>query len=786
MLNSTYLCDMNSKYALKIRRYVAHVTCLKHCIHCLAVLVVTSVLTGCSIARFVPEGSYLLDKATIQSDSAVLKTGQFEGFLRQRPNTKWFNLVKVPILPYALSGTDSTKRFNRFMWRVGENPVIEDTVATQRTMQNIQAAAQGRGFLNAEVEVKRRYRRHKVQLKYLIHNGPRYSIGMIEEDVADSQIDSIIHGRCNDQDVAESREYHHQHYVPTQLKEGIPFDINILDAERSRITSLTHNHGYYYFNRDYVRYEADTTIVPLQAWIKMYVQPVRLASGEYVPHHQYRIGRIEFDQQGGTKLRKGVLNRMNQLHTGAIYRERDVNQTYSSLSVLEAVVGSNITFQPNPEDSTLLDARIRVTTNKPHSVSAELEGTNSAGDLGAAVALSYQNSNLFHGSEVLGLKARGAFEAIKGLDGYDDQNYLEWSLEATLKFPDFLLPFLNHSFRRQARATSELAFMYDNQDRPEFHRRVFTAAWRYRWRGAKNGMRHRIDLADLNYVFMPWISSTFKRDYLDNPNSRNAILRYNYENLFIMKWGYVFTYSTLANGLNTSYGTNAYQIRFGVETAGNLLRGISSLMRSKPSSEGHYEVFNIAYAEYAKLDFDFSKSFRLNDENSFAFHVGLGVAVPYGNSTILPYEKRYFSGGANSVRGWSVRGLGPGSFKGSDGRIDFINQTGDVKFDMNVEYRTHLFWKIDGAAFVDAGNIWTLRHYDEQPGGQFDFRKCWSQIAVAYGLGVRLNFNFFILRFDGGMKAINPAYSDARHHYPVIHPNFKRDFTFNFAVGLPF
>ena len=197
-------------------------------------------------------------------------------------------------------------------------------------------------------------------------------------------------------------------------------------------------------------------------------------------------------------------------------------------------------------------------------------------------------------------------------------------------------------------------------------------------------------------------------------------------------------------------------------------------------------MLNIAYAQYVRGDFDFAKSFRIDDVNSMAVHFGLGIAYPYGNSNILPYEKRYFSGGANSVRGWSVRELGPGTFKGNDGRIDFINQTGDIKLDMNVEYRTHMFWKMDGAAFVDAGNIWTIRAYDDQPGGQFKFDTFWRQIAVSYGLGIRLNFDYFILRLDGGMKAVHPAYTDSRHHFPIIHPNFGRDFTLHFAVGLPF
>ena len=172
--------------------------------------------------------------------------------------------------------------------------------------------------------------------------------------------------------------------------------------------------------------------------------------------------------------------------------------------------------------------------------------------------------------------------------------------------------------------------------------------------------------------------------------------------------------------------------------------------------------------------------------NQLALHAALGVAYPYGNSEVLPFEKRYFSGGANSVRGWSVRGLGPGRFRGNNGAIDFINQTGDMKLDLNMEYRTHLFWKLAGAFFVDAGNIWTLRNYPEQEGGQFHLDNFYEQIAVAYGAGLRLNFSYFILRFDMGMKAVNPAYENAKEHWAIIHPRLSRDFAFHFAVGLPF
>jgi outer membrane protein assembly factor BamA len=274
---------------------------------------------------------------------------------------------------------------------------------------------------------------------------------------------------------------------------------------------------------------------------------------------------------------------------------------------------------------------------------------------------------------------------------------------------------------------------------------------------------------------MPWISDTFKAEYLDNTDSRNSILRYNYENLFIMKLGFGYTYN---NG--------RYAIKVSAESAGNLLNLASHMFHFHKNSEEQYTFLDIAYAQYLRGIFDYTRNFVFDYHNQLVFHFGFGIAYPYGNSTILPFEKRFFSGGANSVRGWSVRSLGPGKFIGRDGRIDFINQTGDMKLDLNLEYRASLFWKFGGALFIDAGNIWTLRDYEDQPGGQFKISEFWQQIAVSYGLGIRLNFDYFVVRFDMGMKAVNPAYEDEKDHFPILHPRLSRDFAFHFAVGLPF
>lgn len=743
-----------------------------------AALCSLAVLTAasCSVDRFIPEGSYLLERVSISADSTRLGTQALQGFVRQRPNSRWFSAVPVPLSIYCLSGTDSTRRFNRFLRRLGEAPVIYDSVLSRRTCTNMERAVRGMGYLNARVTLSERVRGGRMRLRYEVHPGALYRVRDLVVDIRDTALRRRLAGAG----------------ALPRLSAGMDFDLNRLDTERGRVASALANCGYYRFNRDFVRYEADTAVGHHQVDLRMMVLPYAVTSpGDTIPHSPYTIGQVVFrpdtTRAGRPFLRERALREAARLEPGSLYRETDVQETYARMIRLGGVLGANVRLRPSRADSTVLDALVQVTRGKRNSFGVEVEGTNSAGDLGAALTASYQNRNVFRGGETFGVKLRGAFEAIKGLSGYQDQNYIEYSAETSMAFPGFRAPFISRAFRRQVVATSEVSLMYDSQDRPEFHRRVVTAAWKYRWARPGKRLRHKVDLLDLNYVFMPWISGTFRRLYLDDPENRNAILRYNYENLFIMKWGYGMTYNSrsIREG-RTNYGTNGYTVRLGLESSGNLLYGLSRAGLSSRNSMGQYTLFNIAYAQYVKADFDYSKSFYFDKRNSLAVHFGLGVACPYGNSTILPYEKRYFSGGANSVRGWSVRELGPGSFRGNDGRIDFINQTGDLKLDLNAEYRTHIFWKLDGAVFADAGNIWTLRAYADQPGGQFRPASFWRQIAVAYGLGLRLNFEYFILRLDGGMKAVNPAYTDRRRHYPVAHPDFGRDFSLHFAVGLPF
>lgn len=720
-------------------------------------------LGSCSATRDIPDGEMLLNRVEVVADGKYrdINTSQLKKYVRQKSNSRWFSALKIPLGVYSLAGSDSAKWINRTLQSLGEAPVIFDSVQAKLSCDNLQLALQNLGYLDAQVEFYAERKGKKLDAVYVLHPGKPYYVRTMGYDIQDTAIARLLttdNGR---------------------LRQGMRFDVNALNDERSRLTSLLRNNGYYRFHKEYITFRADSLREDRQVDLTLVLKPYRTGEGLTTAHTRYKIGDITYasgaPDDSVIHLRSAVLRENTFLETGAHFSEDDLQNTYNHFGRLGAVRYTNISFQ-TAADTATLDAQVNLQTNKPSTISFQPEGTNTAGDLGAAASLTYQNRNLFRGSEALSIRLRGAYEAIRGLEGYRNQDFIEYSLESRLSFPRFIMPFLSREIRRGTIATSELSLLYDTQNRPEFHRRVVSAGWHYRWNPQNHHDKYQLDLIDLNYVFMPWISDTFRQEYLENTTSYNAILRYNYEDLFIMKIGFGY-----------SYNNGRIAVKTNLETAGNLLHAGSCLFHARQYDEGQYRVFNIAYAQYVKADIDFTQNLLPGYQDQLVFHFGLGLAYPYGNSRVLPFEKRYFSGGANSVRGWSVRSLGPGRYKGRDGNINFITQTGDMKLDLNLEYRTHLFWKFGGALFLDAGNIWTLRAYDEQPGGQFKLKNLLSDLAVSYGLGLRLNFDYFIIRFDLGMKAINPAYeTEDEEHYAIIHPRLGRDLAFHFAVGLPF
>lgn len=752
-------------------------------------------ISSCSVNKFIPEGEYLLKDVKIVSNTNSSNVMKARNYVRQMPNAKWFSLVKVPLYTYALSGRDSTLWINRVLRRLGEAPVIFDENLAERSRRNIEQMLVNDGYLHATVDFacEKRDEKKRAVATYYLHERERYNVSEITLNSTDSVLNSFI-------DVYSENSH---------LRPGMPFSVDGMEYERNRLTKILRDKGYYRFQKDYITFTADTAHHSNNVKLTMNIANFTSVANEAPEaHKQYRIGNVYYVAGAGMRLdeatlascdtidyrnykilykdnsivRPSVLVENTYLQPGDLFSQKGVDKTFNSFAQLTALKYTTIRMEER-EDSALLDCYIMFERNKRRSVGFEVEGTNTAGDLGAAASITFSDKNLFKGSELLSLRVFGAYEAVSNLSGYTGDSYFEYGAEVSLRLLGGWAQAFVPAEKRMLLSSTLFSLKLNSQERPEFERRILSGSWSYMWSKRKEDM-HKVDFLDLNYIYVPWISETFKTEYLDSVSNRNSILKYNYENLLITKLGYTYSYNSSHNN-NNRFERVVYSLRTNAECSGNLLYGINSAFGGAKNSDGQYTLLKIAYAQYVKGDFDFATRINMDSRNSIVMHFGLGIAYPYGNSRVLPFEKRYFSGGANGMRGWTVRTLGPGRYRNEGKSIDFINQSGDLKLDLNLEYRTHLFWKIHSAVFLDAGNIWTIREYEEQPGGQFKFTTFYKELALSYGIGFRFDFGLFVFRLDGAMKAINPAY-DGRERFPIICPKFSRDFALHFAIGYPF
>ena len=764
----------------------------------LLLLAAAALFWGCSSTKHVPEGKMLLDKVSIditdRQNADEVSTAELINFLRQTPNHRVLGGLRLQLATYSLAGRDSTKWYNRWLKSLGQPPVIYDAGLTDASARQLRQAMVNRGFMGAAVEVDTVFHpeKKKAEVHYNITAGEPHVIKSLSLNIPDSAVSAII--------TADT--------TLIDMGAGDLFDRNRLDALRSKITSKLHNEGYYAFTSEFITFTADTVRGSKDIALTLNLRPPSQRD-TLALHRQFFIKSVTFITEDAMQntprdtmeyrgmrfiygpdhyIKPSALYDMCFIEPGMRYNARAVDRTYSSLSRLAILRFINIEMTPagSLDGTPLLDATISISRNTKQSVSVELEGTNSAGDLGFGVGATYQNRNLTHRSELLSVKFRGAYESLSGdLKGFINKRFTEFAAESGITYPKFILPFAKRAFKKRMQATTEFALSFNWQERPEYTRVIAGAAWRWKWNSRRNEVarRHTFDLIDINYVKLP--RSTI--DFLDQIAPTNPLLRYSYEDHFIMRLGYTF-YKTNRRIPTVEVNAFAMQpsittVRASVETAGNLLEGLSAIFSHK-NNEGVYKVFGIQFAQYVKGEIDFTYTLNFNSRHAVAFRAGGGIAYPYGNSSMVPFEKRFYAGGANGVRGWSVRTLGPGSYDAQNSVTDFINQCGDISMILSAEYRAKLFWVLEGALFVDAGNIWTIRNYPNQPGGMFKFNKFYKEIAGAYGLGLRMDFTYFLLRFDLGFKAYNPAMNQER--WPIAHMKWRRDTTFHFAVGYPF
>lgn len=781
-------------------------------------------IQSCSTTKYVPEGEYLLSSTVVRSDKKVIPAMEMESYIKQKPNFKTFALFKLPLFIYNLSGEDTTKWINRTLRNAGDPPVIYDSTMLDQTVVDLRRMMTNKGYLNATVTPLVKLEDKKADVIYDIRAGEPYRIENYNIEIADNVVEEnklpVYSRRAMRRGLGTS-------YVSLDsvlsynslVKENAIFDLDVLDLERDRIASIFRRSGYYGFNKEYIGFDADTTLGNNGVGLDLAVYPflIRTPGGEIseLPHQQYIIKDIEFrvdhnplqdsdtvvptsiyEKDGyiikygprGRYIRPNVILDNCYIVPGTLFNENRTTLTYTALSQLQILRNVNISYvEVIDNDSTKLRCIITCVPDKKQGISAEIEGTNSGGYFGVGAGVGYLHRNAFRGSELFNVRLRGAYEAITPNFSSFADNYFEIGGETSLTFPNFMFPFVKKDFRRRIHASTQFNASYTFQRRPGFFTRtVLGSGVKYIWQSRGQSLnRHVFDLIDISYVHLP----TNSLDSAFYSRLSDAARQYSFRDHFIVSTGYTFSRT---NVRNTAQRMNQpiYSLRASIETAGNLLALAAKLGGSKTDSYGSKQIFGTNYSQYVRATADYSKTYYVDDKNSFAWHVGGGIALPYGNSQQIPIQKRFFSGGANSVRGWSIRDLGPGSYyyDGDDEAGDnFYYHSGDIRLDASIEYRSKLFWIFELGAFIDAGNIWTIRNYEEQPNGVFKLDKFYKEIAVAWGLGIRLDFDFVLVRLDCGWKAYDPSGNPNTSKWPIKEPfKLKKNTALHIAVGYPF
>ncbi len=744
----------------------------------LAALLVLA-FSACNTTKFVPEGEYLLNKAkVVMDDTKDVTASEMTSYLRQKQNTEIFGFWKLQLHVYNTAPRDTSSKANKFFannaHKMGEAPEIYDEALTEASMKQIRLAMNNRGYFNAEVDTVKTYGKRnpqKLNLTYHVTGNTPYRIADYTTLLEHELVDSL------------ARTEH------CLVHPGEIYNSSTLDEERQRITTAMRNRGYYYYDKSLLAFAADSSngnhtvrlqlhethyrgIIPDSVMDKVYIrQTIR----KVYFHVDYDMNRLpedlilheDSDENGYVYsyvgiplLRHRVLQRKCVIRPGDRFSEWRLERTYTNLNALGPIKYVDIAFYP--VDSSHLDCHVTISRSKIHSVSAEVEGTFSAGDWGIAAGVGYMNKNIFHGAEQFTLNGRGSYEWRQ-----NGGRAIEARVDAGLQWPNQL----------------KINIAYNYQQRPdEYTRTLANAGLSYTVpRKPRSRWTHQFNLIDINYIYLPWMSDQFRKDFIE----KSSVLRASYEDHFILDWSYSGSYS----GYNSRQPYRSYlDFRYSIETAGNFLYGVGKLANMKQNSDGSYVLWNTPFAQYAKGDVNLTYHQIFNPKHQLVYHAALGIVVPYLNASTVPFEKRYFAGGSNSVRGWQARTLGPGTFRGDGNTLVYDLQAGDIRLDLNLEYRWKVWKYLELAAFTDAGNIWTIRDYEQQPGGLFRWDKFYEQIAWSYGVGARIDLSLFIFRIDFGVKLYDPSLISAGTQWRTAGNglNWKDDMTFHFAIGHPF
>ncbi len=711
--------------------------------------------------------------------------------------------------------------FRESLLDVGEEPVIYDSLITHQTTLQIKRYLFSKGYFYAKVtdsvEYKYKFRKirkalglpnkrkKKLKVVYHLHPGKQYFINNIYYKINDEELSYYIFSDT----------------IHSLLKQGAPFDADVMQKERERITAGLLNNGYYFFESDYIYFNVDSGLPNQKINITIGAKkfPTFANSSKdsitYVKHPRYYINNIYIlteNFQGSYKnayfkdtihhedlifllnyknrYKYSVITHNIEFFKGQVFQKNLAEKTYKRLLNLGVFRTVLIQYVKNPKYNDQLDCYIVCQPIVKQAINIETEGTNTSGNLGVDGSILYQNRNLLKGAELIEFSLNGALIAQKQFS--DSKKTDLTNVQSTfntiqvgpsLKFsvPRAAFPFSLFPFKKDAFPRTFISTSLNYQARPEFNRTITTINYGFTFKSHKLKVKH--DLIPIEvYMVKAKLTDNFRNDLL---NINDFFLLNSFQNHITTLSKYTMTYNNqqISNGVNTSRKAVSF-IKINVSSSGSILRALFEATGQKKDTLGRYLILKTPFAQFVKLDIDYRLYIPVRKRSRVVFRTAVGIGKPLKNLNVLPYEQSYFSGGPNSVRAWRARTLGPGGYSQPENVKAKYDKIGDLLIEGNIEYRFHVFRSFFGAAFADVGNIWLTHKDATKPNGDFQTNRFYKEFAMGAGLGIRWDLNFFVLRLDFAAPIADPAYAEGNRWMFDKKP-LKRT-TLNFGIGYPF
>lgn len=768
----------------------------------------TMLLVSCSMTKNIPDDDQLFTGLTKisydnyeKSDNFITTQEEVEAALATAPNGAIFgsSYYRMPF-SFGLSVWNHYSKRNsgyaRWMTKAfGKQPVLMSWVNPELRASVARSVLRNHGYFHGRVgyEVVTQKNPKTAKIGYQVNLGPLFTLDSIEYLGFPIAADTLIR--------ASSSE--------ALLHKGDPFVVSHLDAERGRISNLLRNNGFYYYQSGYASYLADTFAVEGKAQLRF-----QLAEGVPVAAlHPWYIGRVNInmrksyqEQYTDSTARRYFTVRYHgkrpPLRPRVIMADLKIRprQAYSYENYLASVSKMNamglfsmVDFAFTPRDTTAacdtLDLTINCTFDKPWDTYIETNfNSRTIGRMGPELRLGVTRRNAFRGGEKIDVNVHGSYEW--STSSGSSMNYYEYGIDGSIEFPRIIAPFFGGNRVRRdnkgrilrrplffstpvtlAKASTDIIY------RPKYYKmHVVSGEWTYRWQTSAQS-HHEFSPLTMKYQFMNSHTAAF-----DSIQRENPYLTVSMQDFFIPQMRYTYTYAS-PNGM-------LHPIRWETTLveAGNLT-SVGMMITGRKWGEKDKTLFKNPYSQFVKVETDFSKTWTLDAHSKLVGHVNAGVVYSYGNSDWVPNSELFYVGGANSIRAFSVRGIGPGSFPGfSDKAMSYIFQNGDLKFVCNLEYRRQLFGSLQGAVFLDAGNVWNIHERTDAEGNtlapKFQLKNALKEMAVGTGFGVRYDLDFLVLRLDWGLGLHVPYTTDKSGFFNA--DGFKKNQTLHFAIGYPF